>query len=75
MAVKTEKGSEVKDFTADPQDSDKILGYTTKEGTRWWSLSRFWNWLWSKIKSNTKSTLDTSDPTAPVNTSAVNVLN
>ena len=67
MAVKTEKGSEVKDFTNDPIDNDKLLGYNQADGTRWWSLSRFWNW----IKSKTASTITAGDKT-PVNADAVN---
>lgn len=67
MAAKTEKGSEVKDFTTDPVDSDKVLGFKNSDGTRWWSLSRFWNW----IKSKTASTITAGDKT-PVNSDAVN---
>lgn len=67
MAAKTEKGSEVKDFTTDPIDSDKVLGFKNSDGTRWWSLSRFWDW----IKSKTASTITAGDKT-PVNSDAVN---
>lgn len=34
-------------------------------------MTHIFTWLWSKIKSSTKSVLDTEDNTAPVNTSAV----
>ena len=66
MSVETKKGSEVKDYTGDLTDSDKVLGYNSSNGARWFSLSRIWNW----IKGKTLSVMNTEDK-SPINSSAL----
>ena len=68
MAIKPELLQ--KDTTA--ADSDLIMKTDSSNVTKTITAGNFFTWLWSKIKGSTKSTLDPADPTAPVNTSAVN---
>ena len=66
--METDKGSEVEDFTTDPTDNDKLVGYKDSTGIRMFSFARIWNW----IKGKTLSAMDTTK-NDPINSTALNV--
>lgn len=68
MAIKPELLQQ--DVTA--ADTDIVMKTDTAGVTKTITAGNFFTWLWNKIKGSTKSALDTADPTAPVNTNAVN---
>lgn len=68
MTVKPEQLQQ--DTTA--ADSDLVMKTNSAGVTKTINAGNFFTWLWGKIKAATKSSADTSDPTAPINTNALN---